>query len=103
MGDLFGAKKAAKIQAKAIKESARAQALQAGYQAESAAQQQSLAGQQRSAQQSAEELLSTPMESATVDLATDEGDASSEDLITRRRTTRQRYQTAPKRSGVQTP
>lgn len=102
MGDLFGAKKAAKIQAKAIKESARSASLAAGYQAESAAQQMSLAGQQRSAQQQAEELLSTPMESATVDLAADE-DTGEEDLITRRRTTRQRYQAPNKRAGVQTP
>jgi len=94
MGSLFGggdAKKAAKIQADATTAAAKAQAEQANYAAMASAQQQSLATEQRAAQQKANDLLSTPMESATVDLAADEGDDNA-DLLKRKKTTRQTYQ-----------
>lgn len=102
MGSVFGggsAKRAAKESAEATRAAARAQALQNNYAAQGAAQQQQLATEQRAQQQKADDLLSTPMESATVDLATDAEDAGEDDLLTRRRTTRQTYQ-ADRRSGL---
>ena len=94
ISDLFGggaAKKAAKEQAKATREAANRAATAANYDAQAAAQQQSLAVEQRSAQQAANDLLSTPMESASVDLASDQSEDDG-DLLTRRRPTRQSYQ-----------
>lgn len=103
MGELFGggsAKKAAKEQAKATREAARQAALQSNYQAEASAQQMTLASEQRAQQQIANDLLSTPMESATVDLASesDAGDGG-DDLLTKRRSTRQSYQNE-RRAGL---
>lgn len=103
MGELFGggsAKRAAKEQARATREAARAAAKASNYQAEAAAQQMTLAADQRSQQQMANDLLSTPMESATVDLASESDvDVADDDLLTRRRTTRQTYQ-SDRRSGL---
>lgn len=102
MGELFGggsAKRAAKEQAKATRDAARNAAVASNYQAESAAQQMTLAQEQRSQQQYANDLLSTPMESATVDLATPADEGGDDDLLTRRRTARQTYQ-ADRRSGL---
>ena len=58
-----------------------------------------LAQEQRAQQQYANDLLSTPMESATVDLAAPADEGDDDDLLTRRRTTRQTYQ-ADRRSGL---
>lgn len=102
MGELFGggsAKRAAKEQADATRAAARAAAVASNYQAEAAAQQMTLATEQRSQQQYANDLLSTPMESATVDLASETDTSGEDDLLTRRKTTRQTYQ-ADRRSGL---
>lgn len=95
MGELFGggdAKKAAKEQAAATREAARLQSQSANYQAEAAAQQMTLAQEQHQQQQLANDLLSKPMDSATVDLASDDNADEGDDLLTKRRTTRQTYQ-----------
>lgn len=102
MGNLFGggsAKRAAREQAAATRDAARRASVTAGYQAEAAAQQMTLAQEQRAAQAAATDLLSTPMESATVDLASASDSADDGDLLSRRRTTRQTYQ-ADRRSGL---
>lgn len=93
------AKKAAKRQEQAVRDSARLQTIAANSSAEASAQSMALAQQNRAESRKAEDLLSKPMESATVDLAApDEGDGE-DDLLTRRRTTRQTYQ-ADRRSGL---
>lgn len=102
MGELFGggsAKRAAREQAAATRDAARRASIQAGYQAEAAAQQMTLAQDQRAAQAAANDLLSTPMESAEVDLAADADVADEDDLLTRRRSTRQTYQNE-RRAGL---
>lgn len=91
-------KKAAQEQADATRAAANMSARQANFQAEAAAQQMSQAQEQRTQQQYAQDLLSKPMESAQVDLADTEDDRE-DDLLTRRRTTRQSYQ-KPGRSGL---
>ena len=54
----------------------------------------------RAASQQATDLLSRPMESAQVDLATDNVDGGEgTDLLKRRKSTRQTYQ-ADRRSGI---
>jgi hypothetical protein len=93
------AKEASKRQAKAIADAARRATASANYTAAASAQQMSLAQEQRTQAQAAEDLLSTPMESATVDLASDSGPEDDDDLLTRRRTTRQTYQ-SDRRSGL---
>lgn len=101
MGSLFGggsAAKAAKRQAEATEKAARDAARQANFQAEAAAQSMTLAQEQRKATAAAEDLLSTPMENATVDLAQSPDEGEDDDLLTRRKTTRQKYQ-AP-RTGL---
>ena len=109
MGEIFGggsAKRAAKEQAKATRDAAAASALTANYQAEASAQQMGLAQEQRSQQQYANDLLSTPMDSATVDLANPEGSEDDEnDLLGRRRTTRDTYQsrTGSRGAGLNIP
>jgi transcription termination factor NusB len=102
MGSLFGggsAKKAAKEQAAATREAARLAALSANYQAEANANQMTLAIEQRQQQAIADELLSTPMEAATVDLAVGDDLMGDDDMMTRRRTKRQSYQ-SQRTSGI---
>jgi hypothetical protein len=76
-------KKAAKIQADAIKQSSEAQARDSMYAAQAAQNQIEATAAQNAARQQAQDLLGRPMETATVDLSdgSDEGD----DLLGRRR------------------
>lgn len=96
MGSLFGggsAKRAAKEQAAATREAARLQSVQNSYAAEAAAQQITLSQQQRAEQARANDLLSTPMGTAEVDLSTTPDVLADDgDLLRRRRNTRQTYQ-----------
>jgi len=97
MGDLFGggsAKKAAKEQAAATKAAARLAAISANSQAEAAANQMKQAGELQSARAAAEDLLDTPMESATVDLSVQDDNADDGDLLKRRRPVRSTYRSS---------
>ncbi len=94
MGSVFGggsAKKAAKAQARAIREQTRLNVQQANLQAESAAQQMASAQANRAASDYAERLLSKPVEQASVSLAPNESVVQDGDLLSRLRTTRDAY------------
>lgn len=93
MGSFLGggsAKKAAKIQAKAIAEQTKLNVAQANYAAESATQQMAQAQAQRAASDYAERLLSVPQEQAQVNLAPQET-LTDDGLLQRRRTIRDTY------------
>lgn len=93
------ARNAARRQEQAVRDSARLQTISANSAAAASAQSMALAQQNRAESRKAEDLLSTPMESATVDLAAPADEGGDDDLLTRRRTTRQTYQ-ADRRFGL---
>jgi hypothetical protein len=100
MGSFLGggsAKKAAKAQARAIREQTRLNVQQANLQAESSAQQMAAAQAQRAAADYAERLLSKPAEQASVSLAPNETVAQDDGLLGRLRTVRDSYR--QRRSG----
>lgn len=93
MGSFLGggsARKAAKIQAKAIAAQTKLNVAQANYAAESATQQMAQAQAQRAAVDYAERLLSVPQEQAQVNLAPQET-LATDGLLERRRTIRDTY------------
>lgn len=103
MGSLTGggsAKRAALQQAAALDRQTNAQTLSANYQVEAMARMMADTQAKQVAQGFAEQLLSRPIETVDVTLGTSDLDLATDDLLGRRRTTRQRYQTP--RSGVTT-
>lgn len=95
MGSLFGggsAKRAAKEQAAALDRQTNSQTQQANYQAQAMADQMTQAVAAQAAAEYAEKLLGAPIEAVDVTLGTSDLDARTDDLIGRRRTTRQNYQ-----------
>lgn len=96
MGSIFGggsAKKAAKRQTEAIREQTRLQVQSGNFAAQAAIQQMTEAQQARTNQEYVEDLLGTPVETADVNLNPQREEATGE-VLRRRRTTRQQYQSA---------
>lgn len=103
MGSILGggsAKKAAKENAKAIRDQTRLNVVSANMAAEAAANQMAQAQAQRIATKYAEDLLATPQEAAKVNLATEANANTEEGLVTRRRGVRAAYQSQPRNSGL---
>lgn len=95
MGSIFGggsAKKAAKKQAAAIDRQTDLQTQQTNYQIQAMADQMATAAAQQAASEYAEKLLGAPIETVDVTLGASDLDLKTDDLIGRRRTTRQQYQ-----------
>lgn len=95
MGSITGggsAKRAALAQAAALDRQTQMQTLQTGYEVEAMAQMMANTQAQQVATEYAERLLSRPMETVEVTLGTSDLDLRTDDLIGRRRTTRQQYQ-----------
>lgn len=96
----FGAKKAAKIQAKAVMDSANMEAANLRLQAQSAAQQQQTILAQDKAATAAAELLDTPQGQVEVQLASNTTAPLEVDAVTgRRRTPRSAFQSTSS-SGI---
>lgn len=95
MGDIFGggsAKKAALKQVAAIDRQTNLQTQQTNYQVQALADTLATQAARQAATEYAEDLLSQPIETVDVRLGTSDLDLMTNDLIGRRRTTRQRYQ-----------
>lgn len=95
MGSIFGggsAKRAALKQAEALDRQTELQTEQTNRQVEAMAQQMANAQARQIATEYAEKLLSTPIEDVDVTLGTSDLDLMTDDLLGRRRTTRQQYQ-----------
>lgn len=95
MGSVFGggsAKKAALKQADALDRQTNNQTQQANFQAQAMADQMTQAVAAQAAAEFAEQLLGKPIENVDVTLGTSDLDMRTDDLIGRRRTTRQTYQ-----------
>lgn len=95
MGSILGggsAKRAAKAQAAALDRQTNNQTQQANYQAQAMADQMTQAVAAQAAAEYAEKLLGSPIETVDVTLGTSDLDMRTDDLIGRRRTTRQNYQ-----------
>lgn len=94
MGSLVGggsAKKAAKKQAAAIDRQTDLQTQQTNFQIQAMADQMATAAAQQAANEYAEKLLGSPLETVDVFLGTSDIDLQTDDLLGRRRTTRQQY------------
>lgn len=87
------AKKAAKENAKAIREQTRSTTMQAGYAAEAAANQIKITGQADAASEYARTLLGRPAETVNVRLAPQEPEVTGGDRTKRLRSQRDRYTT----------
>ncbi len=95
MGSLIGggsAKRAAKEQARALDRQTELQTKQTNYQVEAMARMMADAQANQVATEYAERLLSRPIENVDVTLGTADLDLMTDNLLGRRRTTRQRYQ-----------
>lgn len=95
MGSILGggsAKKAALKQAASIDRQTNLQTQQTNYQIQAMADQMATAAAQQAASEYAEKLLGAPIETVGVTLGTSDLDLKTDDLIGRRRTTRQQYQ-----------
>lgn len=102
--DYDAATKAAKDQAAATRQAAALQAASDNAQAQAAQNQIEAETNQRLATQAANDLLNKPIQSADVDLATAAGDSTQDgeddDLLSRRRSVRQSYQTPSANAGL---
>lgn len=95
MGSLTGggsAKSAAKKQAAAIDRQTNLQTQQTNYQVQAMADQMAAAAAQQAASEYADKLLSQPIDPVSITLGTSDLDLRTNDLIGRRRTSRQAYQ-----------
>src|SRR5690554_1754701 len=95
LNSLFGggsAKRAAQEQAAALDRQTRLQTAQTKYQVEAMTRQMANAQAQQIASEYAEQLLGRPIERVDVNLGTSDLDLATDDLLGRRRTTRQQYQ-----------
>jgi hypothetical protein len=95
MGSIVGggsAKKAALRQAAATDRQTNLQTQSTNYQIEAMANQMATAAAQQAASEYADKLLSQPIDNVDVTLGTSDLDLKTNDLIGRRRTSRQTYQ-----------
>lgn len=98
MGSLTGggsAKRAALAQAAALDRQTEAQTRNTNYQVEAMASMMANAQASQIASEYAEKLLSRPIENVDVTLGTSDLDLRTDDLLGRRRTTRQQYRPVP--------